>query len=72
MTPVLASYTPMVPTQIREPFHRDGWVYEEKVDGWRMLVYEDGRRVRLVSRHGAITRGASPHRRGGRPPTAGS
>jgi hypothetical protein len=28
-------------TLVREPFHRDGWVYEEKVDGWRMLVYKD-------------------------------
>jgi bifunctional non-homologous end joining protein LigD len=36
----------------REPFHRDGWVYEEKVDGWRMLAYKDGERVRLVSRNG--------------------
>jgi ATP-dependent DNA ligase len=25
----------MAPTQVREPFHRDGWVYEEQVDGWR-------------------------------------
>jgi hypothetical protein len=25
----------MAPTLVREPFHRDGWVYEEKVDGWR-------------------------------------
>jgi bifunctional non-homologous end joining protein LigD len=40
------------PTLIREPFHRDGWVYEEKVDGWRMLAYKDGDRVRLVSRNG--------------------
>jgi bifunctional non-homologous end joining protein LigD len=37
---------------VREPFHRPGWVYEEKVDGWRMLAYKDGERVRLVSRHG--------------------
>jgi bifunctional non-homologous end joining protein LigD len=42
----------MQPTLVREPFHRDGWVYEEKVDGWRMLVYKDGARVRLVSRNG--------------------
>jgi hypothetical protein len=27
----------MAPTLVREPFHRDGWVYEEKVDGWRIL-----------------------------------
>jgi len=25
----------MVPTLVPEPFHRDGWIYEEKVDGWR-------------------------------------
>jgi len=50
--PVLTSYTPMAPTLVREPFHRDGWVYEEKVDGWRMLAYKDGSRVRLVSRNG--------------------
>jgi hypothetical protein len=24
---------PMAPTLVRPPFHRDGWVYEEKVDG---------------------------------------
>jgi bifunctional non-homologous end joining protein LigD len=42
----------MAPTLVREPFHRDGWAYEEKVDGWRMLAYKDGERVRLVSRHG--------------------
>ena len=27
-------------------------IYEEKVDGWRMLGYKDGERVRLVSRNG--------------------
>jgi bifunctional non-homologous end joining protein LigD len=42
----------MAPTQVREPFHRDGWVYEEKVDGWRMVAYKDATRVRLVSRNG--------------------
>jgi hypothetical protein len=26
----------MAPTLVREPFQRDGWVYEEKVDGWRI------------------------------------
>ena len=24
--------TPMAPTLVREPLHRAGWVYEEKVD----------------------------------------
>src|SRR5262245_8091411 len=42
----------MAPTLVREPFHRDGWVYEENVDGWRILAYKDRDRVRLVSRNG--------------------
>jgi bifunctional non-homologous end joining protein LigD len=42
----------MQPTLVREPFHRRGWVYEEKVDGWRIVAYKDGDRVRLVSRNG--------------------
>ena len=42
----------MAPTLVREPFARPGWVYEEKVDGWRIVAYKDGARVRLVSRNG--------------------
>src|SRR4029450_6836214 len=42
----------MQPTQVKQPFHRDGWVYEEKIDGWRMLSYKDGRTGRLESRNG--------------------
>jgi ATP-dependent DNA ligase len=38
--------------QVNRPFHREGWVYEEKVDGWRMLAYKVGNDVRLVSRNG--------------------
>ena len=45
-------FVPMAPTLVRPPFHRDGWVYEEKVDGWRMLACKDSRRVRLISRNG--------------------
>ena len=40
------------PTLIPRPFHHDGWVYEEKVDGWRMVAYKVGPTVRLVSRQG--------------------
>jgi hypothetical protein len=25
---------PMAPTLARAPFRRDGWVFEEKADGW--------------------------------------
>ena len=42
---------PMAPRLARPPFHRDGWVYEEKVDGWRILAYKDGGSVRLLSRN---------------------
>ncbi len=42
----------MQPTLIAKPFHREGWVYEEKLDGWRMLAYKHEGQVRLVSRPG--------------------
>jgi hypothetical protein len=32
-----------------KPFHRPGWVYEEKIDGWRLGAYKVGSNVRLVS-----------------------
>src|SRR5215467_6984178 len=35
-----------------QPFDRPGWVYEEKVDGWRMIAYQSGETVRLISRRG--------------------
>ena len=42
----------MHPTLLPRPFHHDGWVYEEKVDGYRMVGYKDDEGVRLVSRNG--------------------
>ena len=41
----------MAATQVTRPFHHPGWVYEEKVDGWRVLAYKDAAGVRLVSRN---------------------
>src|SRR3984893_3253379 len=43
---------PMAATQVARAFHREGWVYEEKVDGWRMLAYKVAGTVKLVSRNG--------------------
>jgi bifunctional non-homologous end joining protein LigD len=39
-------------TEVARPFHRDGWIYEEKVDGWRMVAIKADGTVRLVSRNG--------------------
>jgi len=43
---------PMAATEVKRPFHHPGWVYEEKLDGWRVLAYKDAAGVRLVSRNG--------------------
>ncbi len=43
--------SPMLATLVHEPFHRPGWVYEEKYDGIRILAYKEGARVRLMSRN---------------------
>jgi bifunctional non-homologous end joining protein LigD len=48
----LPAISPTHPTLVREPFHRDRWIYEEKYDGWRMFALKDGEHVRLVSRNG--------------------
>jgi bifunctional non-homologous end joining protein LigD len=42
---------PMLATLVDEPFHRKGWVYEEKYDGYRILAYKEGRKVTLYSRN---------------------
>jgi hypothetical protein len=39
---------PMAATDVQRPFHHPGWVYEEKVDGWRVLAYKNADGVRLI------------------------
>jgi len=42
---------PMLATLVKEAFRQAGWVYEEKYDGYRILAYKEGRKVRLLSRN---------------------
>jgi bifunctional non-homologous end joining protein LigD len=42
----------MLATLVAQPFHRTGWVYEEKYDGYRILAYKEGAKVTLLSRNG--------------------
>jgi bifunctional non-homologous end joining protein LigD len=41
----------MLATLVDEPFHRAGWVYEEKYDGYRILGYKEAGDVHLFSRN---------------------
>ena len=41
----------MLAVLVPEPFHRPGWVYEEKYDGYRILAYKEGAKVTLLSRN---------------------
>lgn len=43
---------PMLATLVAQPFHRDGWTYEEKYDGDRLLAYKEHSSVILLSRNG--------------------
>ena len=51
MSRLPARVAPMLATLVDAPFHRPGWVWEEKYDGIRLIALRDGRRVRLVSRN---------------------
>ncbi|HEX5717357.1 MAG TPA: hypothetical protein VF179_14450, partial [Thermoanaerobaculia bacterium] len=46
-----APFPPMLASEVKQPFHRPGWVYEEKYDGYRAMAYKDGARVRILSRN---------------------
>jgi hypothetical protein len=50
----LPHITPMAPTFVAQPFHRAGWVYEEKVDGldgYRMAAMKAGDGTAVASAH---------------------
>lgn len=45
-------YDPMLATLSHETFNDPEWIYERKLDGERVLVFKDGKSVRLMSRNG--------------------
>lgn len=44
--------SPMLAALVDQPFSKEGWVFEEKYDGVRMLAYKEGPKVSLISRNG--------------------
>ena len=51
MSPRPSPVAPMLATLVDAPFHRPGWIWEEKYDGIRLIAVRDGRRVRLITRN---------------------
>ena len=51
MSPRPAPVAPMLATLVDAPFHRPGWIWEEKYDGIRLIAVKDGRAVRLITRN---------------------
>jgi len=41
-------FSPMLLTEVKRPFHKPGWIYEEKYDGYRAVAYKHDGHVRLI------------------------
>ena len=50
--PVPCPLAPMLATLVDEPFHQEGWIFEEKYDGYRIIACKRNRQVSLWSRNG--------------------
>ncbi|KAA9037146.1 DNA ligase D [Ginsengibacter hankyongi] len=50
--PMPASLSPMLCTLVKEPFNKDGWLYEVKWDGYRVVAFKNKNKVSLRSRSG--------------------
>jgi bifunctional non-homologous end joining protein LigD len=44
-------FQPMLLSEVKAPFHKPGWIYEEKYDGYRVVAYKNGSHVQLISRN---------------------
>ena len=52
LLPVIGSADLMHAVRCRRPFTADGWVFENKLDGFRALVRKAGQTVELISCNG--------------------
>jgi len=50
MPPLWPPVTLTHPTLVARPFRREGWIYEEKYDGWRLVGYKRDGQVWLSAR----------------------
>jgi len=57
---ILFRVSPMLATLADRPFHKEGWVYEAKYDGIRVLAYKEGSHVSLLTRNGKERSGKFP------------
>jgi ATP-dependent DNA ligase len=62
----------MAPPLVHAPFHREGWVYEEKIHGRRMLIQKDGTRVQILLRRSVEHTSPLPRHRRRRRQAAGA
>jgi bifunctional non-homologous end joining protein LigD len=44
-------FAPMLLSEVKAPFDKKGWVYEEKYDGYRAVAYKQGQNVKIISRN---------------------
>lgn len=51
---------PMLAERAEKPFTRDGWVFEPKLDGYRILALREGSVTRLLTRNGKDATAAFP------------
>jgi len=52
LAPFPGKIPPMLCTLVDKPFDREGWIFEPKLDGYRILAYVRGGKVHLISRRG--------------------
>ena len=52
LSPLPRNLSPMLPSLVSKPFSNPNWLFEPKLDGYRVLATVDGTDVRLASRRG--------------------